>query len=145
MEKLVKAGHLRRYFKEAGHIEELGSTTNRIAAEAATSSKPRPVINYILGSPSDDQCQLKGQQKKILGSAIVKAKVNAIHTEGGHEETRPIDNLISFPHVNPNRIIMPYYDALLHTLCISGFDVHRVLVDPGSTAALSPSTIRGFP
>ena len=27
---------------------------------------------------------------------------------------------------------MPYYDALVLTLCISGIDVHRVLVDPGS-------------
>ena len=31
---------------------------------------------------------------------------------------------------------MPHYDALVLTLCISGFDVHRVLVDPGSTIDL---------
>ena len=31
---------------------------------------------------------------------------------------------------------MPYYDALVLTLCISGFDVHMVLVDPGSVADL---------
>ena len=33
-------------------------------------------------------------------------------------------------------IIVPYYDALVLTLCISGFDVHRVLVDPASEADL---------
>ena len=31
---------------------------------------------------------------------------------------------------------MPHYDALVLTLCISGFDVHKVLVDPGSTVDL---------
>ena len=31
---------------------------------------------------------------------------------------------------------MPHYDALVLTLCISDFDVHKVLVDPGSAANL---------
>ena len=31
---------------------------------------------------------------------------------------------------------MPHYDALVLTLCIIGFDVHRVLVDPGSAVDL---------
>ena len=31
---------------------------------------------------------------------------------------------------------MPHYDALILTFCISGFDVQRVLVDPGSAADL---------
>ena len=31
---------------------------------------------------------------------------------------------------------MPHYDALVLTLCISCFDVHRVLVDLGSTTDL---------
>ena len=31
---------------------------------------------------------------------------------------------------------MPHYDALVLTLCINGFDVHRVLVDPGSATNL---------
>ena len=29
---------------------------------------------------------------------------------------------------------MPYYNTLVLTLCINSFDVHRVLVDPGSVA-----------
>ena len=62
--------------------------------------------------------------------------VNAIHTKGSREETRTIDGLISLLHVNPNRIIVPRYDALVLALCISGFDVHKVLVDPGSTMDL---------
>ena len=48
----------------------------------------------------------------------MKARINAIHTEGNHEETKPIDGPISFSLVNPNRIIVPHYDALVLTLCI---------------------------
>ena len=72
-----------------------------------------------------------------MRAATVKAKVNAIHAKGEHEETKSIDGPISLPHVNPNIIIMPHYDALVLTLCINGFDVHRVLVDPSSVADLS--------
>ena len=56
--------------------------------------------------------------------------------EGNREETKPIDGSISFPPVNPNRVIVPHYDALVLTLCISGFDVQGVLVDPSSMADL---------
>ena len=31
---------------------------------------------------------------------------------------------------------MRYYDALVLTFCINDFDVHKVLVDPGSTTDL---------
>ena len=50
---------------------------------------------------------------------MVKAQVNAIHTGGSHEETKPIEGPI-----------------LVLTLCISCFDVHKMLVDPGSKADL---------
>ena len=65
-----------------------------------------------------------------MRAATIKAKVNAIHIEGSHEETKPMADPISFPHVNPNKIIVPQYDALVLTLCINGFDVHKVLIDP---------------
>ena len=96
----------------------------------------RLAINYIMGGPSNDQYDSKRQQKTLLRAAIIKAKVNAIHAKYGHEETKPIDCPISFPHVNPNRIIVPHYDAPVLTLCINGFDVHKVLVDPGSAVDL---------
>ena len=62
--------------------------------------------------------------------------MNAIHTEGNRAETKPIDGPISFPSVNPNRVIVLHYDALVLILSINGFDVHKVLVDPGSVADL---------
>ena len=131
MERLIKEGHLRRYIRE-----ESAPIAERITAGVAAPSESRPAINYILGGPFDDQYQSKRQQKKLLRVAMIKTWVNTVHTRGSQEETKPIDGPISFPPVNPNRVIVPHHDALVLTLCISGFDVHRVLVDPGSTTDL---------
>ena len=67
---------------------------------------------------------------------MVKARVNAIHTGCSREETKLIDGPISFPSVNLNMVIVPHYDALVLSLCISGFDVHKALVDPDSVVDL---------
>ena len=136
MENLIKVGHLRRYIRELDHGVESGQAVNKIIAGTAVSSESRPTINYILGGPSDDQYQLKRQQKKLLRAATVKVKVNIIHSEGKHEETKPIYVPISFSPVNLNKFIMPHYDSLVITLCINGFYVHKLLVDPGSAADL---------
>ena len=109
---------------------------DRVAIDAATPSKSRPAINYILGRLFEDQHQSKRQQKKLLRVSIVKAHINAIHEEGIHEQTKPIDGHISFPPVNPNKVIVPHYDALVLSLYINGYDVHRVLIDPGSAVDL---------
>ena len=62
--------------------------------------------------------------------------MNVIHTKSSQGEVESIDGPISFPSVNPNRVIVPHYDALVLNLCINGFDVNRVLVDPGSAIDL---------
>ena len=71
-----------------------------------------------------------------MRAAIVKARVNGIHMEGIYEETSPIDNPKSFPLVNPNRVIVPHYDAPVLTLCINVFDVHMVIIDNSSAVDL---------
>ena len=103
VEKLVKEGHLIRYVKEAYHKEESEPAIDKIAAGVATQSKPKPVINYILGSPFDNKYQSKRQQKKILRVAIIKAKVKDIHTKGSCEEIRPIDGPTSFISCQPEQ------------------------------------------
>ena len=133
VEKLIKAG---RYIRELDHGVELKQAVDKITAGVAVLSESRSATNYILGGPFDDQYQSKRQQKKLLRAATVKARVNVIHAEGKHEKTQPIDGPITFLPINSNRIIMPHYDALVLTLCINDFDVHRVLVDPGSAADL---------
>ena len=136
MERLIKAGHLRRYIREVDREEESAPIADRITAGVVTPSESRPTINYILGGPFNDQYQSKRQQKKLLRASTIKARVNTVYKRGSQEETKPIDDPISFPPVNPNRVIVSYYDALVLTLCISGFDVHKVMVDLGNTTYL---------
>ena len=62
--------------------------------------------------------------------------MNVFHTKSSQGELEPIDGPLSFPPVNPNRVIVTNYDALVLTLCINGFDVHKVLVDPDSVENL---------
>ena len=62
--------------------------------------------------------------------------MNAIHIESSQGEVEQVDAPISFPPVNPNKVIVPHYDALVLTLYINGFDVHKVLVDPGNATDL---------
>ena len=115
IEKLIKAGHLRRYIREVDWEEEPALVKGRITIDAVTSLESRPTINYILGGSLDDQYQSKRQQKKLLRAATIKAQMNVVHTSGSREETEPIDGPISFPPVNPNRVIVPHYDALVLT------------------------------
>ena len=108
----------------------------RIAAGAELPPEPRPTINYLLGSPTNDQYQSKLQKKSMLCVATVQARINTIHALTDNITVHPIDSPISFSLINPSRVIVPHHDALVLTLCINDFDVHRVLVDPGSAPDL---------
>ena len=68
--------------------------------------------------------------------ASVRTRVNTISNRGEITTVLPVDGPISFPPINLTRVITPHYDALVLTVCINSFDVHRVLIDPGSTTDL---------
>ena len=72
----------------------------------------------------------------MLRAASVIARINTISTPESGAAIQPVDGSISFPPINPTRVITPHYDALVLNLCINNFDVHRVLVDPSSVANL---------
>ena len=72
----------------------------------------------------------------MFQEASVRAKVNTVSTMENTTVAQPIDGPISFPPVNPTRVITPHYNTLVLTVCINGFDVHRVLVDPSSATNL---------
>ena len=68
--------------------------------------------------------------------AIVRTLVNTISTPDNSRAIQLVDGPISFPPINPSRVIIPHHDALVLILCINNFDVHKVLVDTGSAADL---------
>ena len=62
--------------------------------------------------------------------------MNTISTPDNSRSIQPIDGLISFPPINPSRVITLHHDALALTLCVNSFDVHRVLADPSNAVDL---------
>ena len=66
VEKLIKAGHLRRYIQEMVRGAEAAPMVERIAASVEIPPEPRPTMNYILGDPANNQYQSKHQKKRLL-------------------------------------------------------------------------------
>ena len=119
MEKLIRARHLRGYLRDSPPSIEAAPITERPTARLEVPSEPRPTINYILGGLADDQYQSSCQRKKLLRAATVRALVNTISTSNNSEAIQPVDGPISFPPINPSRVITPHHDALVLTLCIN--------------------------
>ena len=127
---MVRADHLRRYLREPTRGATVAPTASRAITEIEPASKPQSTINFILGGPADNQYQSKKQRRRMLPVASARARVNTISNRGDVLAVLLVDDLISFPPINPTRVITPHYDALVLTVCINSFDVHRVLVDP---------------
>ena len=136
MERLIRANHLRRYVRETILEAEAAPSVERTTASVELPLEPWPIINYILGGPVDDRYQYKCQKRKLLRAATTLARVNTIHVLNSNRAIQLIDNSISFPPVNPSRVITSHHDALVLTLCINDINVHRVQVDPGSATDL---------
>ena len=136
VEKLIRVGHLRRYIRELTHEIETTLAVDRAITAAEHPSEPQPTINFILRGPTDDQYLSKRRRRKMLSAASVRARINTINTPKSGAAIQTVDGPISFPPINLTRVITPHYDALVLTLCINNFDLHRVLVDPGSATHL---------
>ena len=72
----------------------------------------------------------------MLRAASIRARVNTVRAQENITVVKPVDGPISFPRINFTRVITPHYDALVVTISINNFDVHRVLVDPSIAADL---------
>ena len=136
MERMIRAGHLRWYLREPNRGATVAPTADRAIAEIKHAPEPRLTINFVLGGPADSQYESKKQRRRMIRAASIRARVNVISNQGDVPAFLLVDDPISFPSINPTRVITPHYDALVLTVCINNFDVHRVLIDPGSAADL---------
>ena len=78
IEKLIQAGHLKRYLREPTRGATAATTTGGAVVEIEHAPGPRPTINFILGGPADNQYQSKKQRRRMLRTASVRSRVNAI-------------------------------------------------------------------
>ena len=136
VEKLIRADHLRRYLRGPTSGAPAIPATDRAVAEIEHAPEPRPTINFILRGPADSQFKSKKQRRRMIRTTLVRARINSISHQGSAPTAQLVDGPISFPPINPTRVITPHYDALVLTICINSFDVHRVLVDLRSAADL---------
>ena len=97
VKKLIKASHLKRYVQEMVHGAKAAPAIERITANAELPLEPQPTINYILGSPIDNQYQSKRQKKRLLRAATVRAWVNTIHVPDSSGVIQPLTALYHFP------------------------------------------------
>ncbi|RVW73266.1 hypothetical protein CK203_050377 [Vitis vinifera] len=104
---------------------------------------PKAVINYINGSPSDEEYDSRRKRQKLLRAASIRERINSIRPGLTGEGPRPIDGTIIFPPADPIRTLQPHRDALILSLEIGDFDVRRILVDPGSSADLVQASVVG--
>lgn len=101
-----------------------------------TSVAPRTIINYIHEGIVDKKYNSKWKRQRLLRAASVREHISSIRHSLPNRSIHPIDRIITFSPIDPNRVLEPHEDALILTLGIGDFDVKRILVDPSSLTNL---------
>ena len=134
LERLIKVRHLKQYVNTTSGQRE---TAQELVVQApASSTALKVVINYIDGGPVDDIHSSKWQRQRLLHAASVRERVNSVQCNFSEGNVRSIDDTITFPPIGANRVLQTHENALILTLGVSGFDVRRVLVNPGGLVDL---------
>ena len=76
------------------------------------------------------------EKAKVTPHDLCKKLVSSIQHNFLEWSMRLVDGTITFPPINASRVLQPHEYVLVLTLGMSGFDVRRVLIDPGSSANL---------
>ncbi|XP_034686675.1 uncharacterized protein LOC117915221 [Vitis riparia] len=75
--------------------------------------------------------------------ASIRERINSIKRTFIEGSVHSIDDTITFPPIDVNRVLQSHEDALILTLGVGGFDMRRILVDlSSSTDLLQMSTYR---
>lgn len=134
MEKLIKDEHLKWRVRALGGQDEV---VQEVLEQASTSLiVPRMVINYIHGRLIDDKYNSRKQRRRLLYATSVRESVSIVQCTFTNGSARLIDNSIIFLPIDPSWVILPQKDALVLTLVVDVFDMHRILIDPGSSVDL---------
>ena len=78
-------------------------------------------------------CWLLSSKDHTQGTPARHESVHCIFIE---ESMCPINDTITFPPINVNRVLQSHEDNLILTLGVGRFDVWRILVNPSSSANL---------
>ena len=113
VEKLIRAGHLKRYVWEPAWRTETALVVERVIASENLPTEPLPTINYVLGCTADDQYQSKRQRRKMLRAAMVRARINTINTPNNdtsiQQSTTPYPFLLLTRPGSLLHIMMPLF------------------------------------
>ena len=77
----------------------------------------------------------------LLRAASVREQVSPVRPGLTSRSAHPIDGVITFLPMDPNRILRLHQDALILTLGVSDFDVRQILIDPGSSTDLLQESV----
>ena len=121
VEKLIKDGHLKQYFRSG--VKSGETSQNPAIASPTTFVAPRFMTNYIHGGLLDKEYRSKRKTQRLLRSTSIQEQVSSIRPRLTSGSAHQIDGIITFSPVDLNRILQPHRAALILKLGISDFDV----------------------
>ena len=141
VEKLIQAGHLKRFIREPSHETETAPITDRAIVATEHPLESRPAINYVLGGPIDDQYQSKKKRRKMLRAAKRGGKWRVCVDYMDLNDACPKD---SFPLPRIDQIVdaSAGYGMLSFLDAFSGY--HQILMYPPDVEKTSFITPHGL-
>ena len=121
VEKLIKVRHLKQYVHNKQAKKD--GTKSSSAQAPASSIAPKAIINYIHGSPIDDKHNFRRKRQRFFRMATVREQISPLQHIFTKGSVHLINNTITFPSTDVNRVLQSHEDTLILTLGVGGFKV----------------------